>query len=298
VQIRVATLTLAGLAGAGYVGAAFRVAPALAGRAALVAFAALAAGALAARVRSAIPLALGVLAIGVGVIVERDLSAYGWFAYAPLTQPRPVSLNWSLARAPHARLAVALLAAAVLLTVAAVGSPRTGRRRPALLALVLLPAAGYVAVRAVAVAGRQPAGTGPALADMALGAWALLLATVTLAVAAALGRGWRFTAGTVLVALVALGFIDAALGMMPVPETIRSGAAILAPGMISGTGPRIGRSRDWAEAAAAAALFAGGLLAVLGLAPAGSAPDSAADSAPDLPPAVVPPEDPGDGVEA
>lgn len=284
-QIRVAVLTLAGLAAAAYVGGVLFSAHTLAARAALVAFAALAAYALAARVRSAVPLALGVLAVGVGVIVEKDRSDFGWFTYAPLSQPRPVGLDWKAALAPHARLAVGLLVAAALLAVAAVRSPRGGPKRVALLGLILLPAAGYVAVRAVVVAGRQPGGTGPALASIALGAWALLLATVALAVAAALGRGWLFTAGAVLIALVAVRFIDAALGMMPVPETISTGTAFLEPGMIAGIGPPIGLGRDWTEALAAAALFAGGLLAVLGLTRRSA-------------PAVVPPEDPGDGVEA
>jgi hypothetical protein len=338
VQIRVAVLTLAGLAGAVYVGGVLLFAHSLATRAALVAFAALAAyaaarpepaeaalgrasgdaaaarpepaeaalgrasgdaaaarpepaeavlgrassdAALSGRSRGAVPLALGVLAVGVGVIAEKDVTEFGWFAYAPLSQSPPVRLGWSAALAPHHRLAIGLAVAAVLLVLAALVTPRDSAKRAALLSLVLVPAAAYVVVRAVAVAGRQPAGTGPALADLALGGWALLLATVALAVAAALGRGWLFTAGAVLVALVALRFLDVALGLMPVP-----GTAFLEPGMVSGTGPLSGFGRDWAGALAAAALFAGGLLAVLGLTRRSSAP------------AVVLPEDPGDGVEA
>jgi hypothetical protein len=107
VQIRVAVLTVAGLAGAVYVGGVLLVEHSLAGRAALVAFAALAAYTLAGRTRGAVPLALGVLAVGVGVIAEKDVTEFGWFAYAPLSQSRPVPLDWSAALASHRRLVVA-----------------------------------------------------------------------------------------------------------------------------------------------------------------------------------------------
>jgi len=278
VQIRVAVLTVAGLAGAVYVGAVLLIAPAVAGRAGAVAFAALAAYALAGRARGAWPLALAVAAIGLGLLLEEDVTEFGWFAYQPLSQPRPVSDEWSVALAPHDRLAIALLVAAVLLVVAVARSPRRGRRAIALGSLLILPAAGYAAVRIARVAG-----TGSAVVDLLLGAWTLVLATVALAVVAALGRGWPVTAGAVLVALVTLYLFGDALGRMPVARP--AGDAFLEPGLRYGGALPAGPSTDLTGALAAAALFGGVFLAAFGLT-RGSAP------------AVVPPEDPGDGVEA
>jgi hypothetical protein len=278
----VAVLTLAGLAGAVYVGAVLLVAPSAASRAGAIAFAALAAYVLAGRTRGAWPLALAVVAVGLGLLLEEDVTEFGWFSYQPLSQPRPVSDDWSLALAPHDRLAIALLVAAVLLVVATAMAPRAGRRVIALGSLLILPAAGVAAVRIVRVAGHQPGGTGPTVIDLLLGAWTLVLATVALAVAAALGRGWPVTAGAVLVALVTLYLIDDALGRMPTAST---GDAFLEPGLRYGGALPVGPVTDVTGAVAAAALFGGVLLAAFGLT-RGSAP------------AVVPPEDAGDGVEA
>jgi hypothetical protein len=280
-------LAVSVLAGAVYVGGMLLISYSTASRAAAVAFAALAAYVLATRARPAVPLALAVLAVGVGLLVEPDVTDIGWFAYAPLSQARPVSESWSVALSPNRRLAIALLVAAVLLVVAVVRAPRRGSRKYAMMSVIVLTGIGYVGVRMVQVAGPQPGSLGSVLLDMVLGAWALVLAALALGVVATLGRGWPVTVGAVLVALVPLRLIDGALTLMPQPIDLSTGVAVLEPGLVASRAPLIGLGIDWVGALTAAALFGGVLLAALGLTRASASA-----------PPVVAAEDPGDGVEA
>jgi hypothetical protein len=280
VRIRAALLALSIVAGAVYVAGVLLVTEPVAGQAAAVAFAGLSAYVLLSRrvaaARIWLPVVLGVLAIGIGVLVEIDwrgrTAEFGWFSYEPLSQAPSVGQDWADALEPHHRLAIGLLAGALALGVGVFLSEQPAQpARAGWLAVplvVVLVAAGFVGTAAWHVASQQSTKGSPLL-SMVAGAWVPLLTVAVLTAVAVVAmrrveRGGLVAAGAVLVAVVTLNLIGDALAWMPMPDPPEDpfldhpAQVILAPQLVDSGSDPVG-------AISAAALFGGVLLATLGL---------------------------------